>query len=228
MAKTNKFQESERVIFQSLLEETDRGCVLAAHGYLDSQLEDLLRERFLKDGGDEREQQEQISFLLKRGSLAPLSSFYVKASMAFVLGAIDKELFVALTKLNELRRHFAHYHGRVTLTVERSKSIYDALSKESMEVAEVFRKSTVKKELANINAGVSQDAIGVDSEIVQYLFHKILKQTQARDILTAAIFAIIAELEDDIGFVMGMKRFNRIGSFAKWHTPPRRKRKPLP
>ncbi len=120
------------------LDESDRGCVLAVHGYCDGLLGDVLWAKLHAESG---ETDSLIAWLLKDGPQPPLQSFYVKLVVARVLLAIDSHTFQAMVKLNELRNHFAHHPGSVTLNMERAHSIFDLLSPEQKKNSERFPKA---------------------------------------------------------------------------------------
>jgi DNA-binding MltR family transcriptional regulator len=122
--KQPKFPEPKEEIRTVLLEETDRGCVLAAHGFLDDGLERLLRGRFLNQS---KQAQDLVKKLFGDGPQPPLQSFKLKLVMARVLMLFDERSFDAMSKLNTLRVHFAHHPGRVTLNDDRVTAIYNEL-----------------------------------------------------------------------------------------------------
>lgn len=124
-----KLTEGEQNVFLELLLESDRGCVLSAHGFLDGRLEGLLREEF-RPSKVEIDTEHWLNCLFSSGSMPPLQSFYVKAVMARALGMIDRGTFDSLFQLNRLRNHFGHNPGRVTLTEERVAVICDPLRPE--------------------------------------------------------------------------------------------------
>jgi hypothetical protein len=109
------------------IEESDRGCVLAAHGYCDGRLEELLRAKFQVRSG---ETNKLIDSLFNSGHQPLLQSFQMKLVMARVLQLIDEHSFRAFTKFNDLRNHFAHYPGIVTLSAERVRVIHDLMPPE--------------------------------------------------------------------------------------------------
>jgi hypothetical protein len=117
--------------------ESDRGCVLAAHGHLDGLLEELVRAKLRVKSG---ETDGLLDWLLTEGQQPPLQSFYVKLVMVRVLSLIDEHTFSALVKLNALRNHFAHYPGKVTLTVERAQAIYDLMREDTKKYSEFYQK----------------------------------------------------------------------------------------
>lgn len=120
--KRDKFPEPPQEMCRVLLDETDRGCVLAAHGYLDKALEDILRAYFLN-----AETANLLDWFFT-GQQPPWQSFYMKLSIVRLLCLLDAQSHSAMEKLNDLRVHFAHYAGRVSLTDARASSIYDALN----------------------------------------------------------------------------------------------------
>jgi hypothetical protein len=130
--RQQKLQEPDQKIQDALIFESARGCVLVAHGKLDYMLEDLLRAKF---GQPAKDIDELIKWLFEgRGAL--LQSFYVKSVVARVLRLIDDRAFSALNKLNDLRNHFAHYPGEVSLTHDRVDGIYKQLDDKSKKEIE--------------------------------------------------------------------------------------------
>ncbi len=141
--KRKKLTEAEQDIYSALLLESDRGCVLAAHGFLDTELERLLREHFWhKSGGTDKE----LDWLLS-GSNAPIKSFYVRTMMARAIGLIDGKSFDSLVNLNDLRNHFAHYPGRVALTEARVRTIYDPLHQILKGYVQYVERSAARRKL---------------------------------------------------------------------------------
>jgi hypothetical protein len=126
-AKPKLTEAESHSLYLELVLESDRGCVLAAHGHLDGILEKVLREEF-RPRDAERDTGHWLDWLFKSGGQPPLQSFYVKLVTARALGMVDRGPFESLDELNRLRRHFAHYPGRVTLTESRVAAIYDPLA----------------------------------------------------------------------------------------------------
>lgn len=131
--KPKKLEEARQNFANVLLEETDRGCVLVLHGFIDGELEKIIRGRLQgHENNPEFNTKKQLDWLLTDGQRPPMQSFYVKLVFVRVLQLIDAQSFVALTKLNELRVHFAHYPGFVTLTDSRVNVIEQAMNPNSL------------------------------------------------------------------------------------------------
>ena len=60
--------------------------------------------------------------------------------MVRVLYLIDGETFNAFVKLNDLRNHFAHYPGAVTLSIDRVQAIYDSMRADIKKYSEFYQK----------------------------------------------------------------------------------------
>jgi DNA-binding MltR family transcriptional regulator len=106
-------------------QETDRGCVLVATGFLEERLEEILRKKLQVDDGSTNE---LIDRLFDERTQGPFCSFVQRAKLARILLLIDEHTLNTLKALAELRNHFAHHPGPVTLTNERVGKIYDALN----------------------------------------------------------------------------------------------------
>jgi hypothetical protein len=122
--KEGTFAEIQQEIATTLIYESDRGCVLAAQSFMDYQLEGILCMYFHHKSGDT----DSLIKGLFEGSNPLLQSFSLKTRFARILRLIDPESFNALGKLNELRIHFAHHPGPVTLNATRVKRIHDLLN----------------------------------------------------------------------------------------------------
>src|SRR5690242_19486358 len=90
----------EGVAFRHTLDhETDRGCALMAASYVDSQLDELLRKRFVKD-------LDVADNLL--GQAMPLASFSARIDSAYALGLIGPRVRRDIHLIRKIRNEFGH------------------------------------------------------------------------------------------------------------------------
>lgn len=132
-SKVAKFPEPACSQTVALCEESDRGCVLVAHGFAEEALGHLiwasLRQRSVLS--------ENILVGLFR-STGMLYTFSNRAKLAAALGLIDANVYSALVELNDLRVHFAHHRGRVTLTEARVRNIRQHITKKHLATAQYW------------------------------------------------------------------------------------------
>jgi DNA-binding MltR family transcriptional regulator len=107
----------------TLMEESDRGCVLVGAAHLDEEVQTLLRETFENAVEIVRK---AVDPLLK-GGFAPLGSFAARTKLALALGLISSEVHDALEKLRALRNTLAHTTGPFRLSEEQVGSILPKL-----------------------------------------------------------------------------------------------------
>jgi hypothetical protein len=89
-------------VFKALLDESDRGCILVAHAYLDEKIGEFLKILFVHIGGHEAD----IANFLKQWQFNP---FTFKVAMVKACGKIkDNNIIKILDAFNELRNDFAH------------------------------------------------------------------------------------------------------------------------
>jgi hypothetical protein len=110
-----KFSEPVQPRPHDLSEESERGCVLCAHAWIEKLLGDRLREYLLKSSGNDTD---GVASLLE-SDRSLLGAFANRARMARALGIIGDGTHRALIELNQLRVHFAHHAGNVSLTTSR-------------------------------------------------------------------------------------------------------------
>lgn len=122
-------------LINTLMEESDRGCVLVGAAHLDGEVQMLLREKF---EGAEEVVRKAVDPLLK-GGFAPLGSFSARTKLALALGLINSEVHDALDKLRELRNTFAHTTGPVRLSMKQVGSILCKLPAHFQKVVKAFR-----------------------------------------------------------------------------------------
>ena len=90
----------------SLAKETDRGAALMACAYLDNQLAELLKVRFV--------QVESLTKTLIDSPGGPLGSFSVRIDVAYLSGVIPKSAHRDLHLLRKIRNEFAHNPTAIT------------------------------------------------------------------------------------------------------------------
>lgn len=93
--------------FETIKNESDRGCVLVAAAFLDEGLELLLRSRMSKDSAVVKGSIEPLF----SGGVAPLRSFWAKAKLCFSLGLVPDNLHADLMRIRSLRNLFAHSYS---------------------------------------------------------------------------------------------------------------------
>lgn len=128
MPRKPKFTEEDEALVSSLLEESDRGCVLVAHGRLDVLLGKLLRDYFEKHS---EKAEKEINWLFE-GHQPLLGSFRSRLVVARALGLVDADFFNSATQLTALRNHFGHHPGRVKLTSDRVATVADCIGDRNM------------------------------------------------------------------------------------------------
>lgn len=125
-------------LVETLMEESDRGCVLVGVAYLDEEVQLLLRESF----ESAKEVVRKAVDPLLKGGFAPLGSFSARIKLALALGLIDLEVHDVLDRLRELRNAFAHTNGPVRLSKEQVSSILCRLPTYLQKFAKVLRLCT--------------------------------------------------------------------------------------
>ena len=135
-----KFPETQSGILD-LSTESDRGCVLASHAWIEKLLGDNIRNRLTQTGGPGAANVivELIGDDAKNNG-GPISMFAHRARLAFALGLIQHGTYQSLVELNDLRTHFAHHPGKVALTLQRVNAIRGPLA---ADVKHPVRQSTV-------------------------------------------------------------------------------------
>ncbi|HEY5312329.1 MAG TPA: hypothetical protein VIK18_07405 [Pirellulales bacterium] len=101
--------ECLRTVMRVLIDESDRGCVLAGAAWLDELLGNLLMAKFnLESDGAEK----SINFLLVNLPEPPLQNSGRKRHLCRALGLISDEMLERLGNLFRIRsRYFAHFSG---------------------------------------------------------------------------------------------------------------------
>jgi len=133
MRKRTKFSEKACSFERALLRESDRGCVLVAHAFVEEELGNVLRKHFVRVSGSPKE-----SFdALLEGSLG---TFAPRVRMARALGLIDNNMLATLLAVNDLRVHFAHYRGLVTLNTNVTEKLRQTLDTQERQNAQALGK----------------------------------------------------------------------------------------
>jgi len=127
--------EDDITLMRTLLQESDRGCVLVGAAYLDNELEIMLRTNFLNN---EQVIKKNINLLFKGGN-ALLGSFWAKTNIALALGLINNDVYNALDKIRDLRNAFAHKAEPVFLTDDRVAPIHSKLEVYMQKITKAFR-----------------------------------------------------------------------------------------
>lgn len=144
-------QNLEKLIIlkATLALETDRGCALMTAAFLESELESLLKEKFL---GTDKEVEKLFEFN------GPLGTFSSKAKLPYALGLISKSTFQDLEIIRNIRNDFAHNYKFIDFS---TTSIKDKISnlkshlnvKTFQTIRELFE-ITVLAILSEIHAGI--------------------------------------------------------------------------
>ena len=110
-------------IFPELVDESDRGCVLIVHAFVDERLRVLLRAFLSRMSGSNNK---HIDELLRSGQTACLGSYGHRVTMARSLGLIDEDILKGLRALNKVRIPFAH-KAHTKLSSQEVNTIIDNL-----------------------------------------------------------------------------------------------------
>ncbi len=93
-------------ILDELNHQTDRGTAIVGQALLDDILARVIKARFVSMPASRAKDIDQALFL----GAAPLSSFSVKAHLAFAMGFISENSYRDLILINKVRRSFAHVY----------------------------------------------------------------------------------------------------------------------
>src|SRR6185369_4843044 len=102
--------DSTRLI-TTLLEESDRGLVLAGAAFLDDARSELLAATLRVN----LSKKDKDSLFTHSG---PLSSMSSRSLVAYALELIDEDMRKSLDQLRKIRNHYAHFAGITTLPRE--------------------------------------------------------------------------------------------------------------
>lgn len=106
-------------LFETLLNESERGLVLAGVAFLDDALRELLTAAFRGDLSKQDRKQLFTHF-------GPLSSLSSRTVLAYALNLIDERTRLSLDHLRtKIRNHFAHYAGLTPLPEEDIDKLLD-------------------------------------------------------------------------------------------------------
>jgi len=129
-----KIPRSWRLV-KTLLEESDRGAVLAGAAYLDEDLRRLLRRAFqsLSDADDE------LAQLLgdEKNLNAPLQTFSARTQVARAMGLISSIEARALGKVRKLRNKFAHDETVDKITPAMADSVRSVIKELPTQMREI-------------------------------------------------------------------------------------------
>jgi DNA-binding MltR family transcriptional regulator len=95
---------------RTLNSETDRGCALMASAYLEDQIRELLRARFVDDAKTAEE--------VLNEATGPLSTFSSRINLAYLLGLISPATRRELHIIRKIRNDFAHHHRPITFSTD--------------------------------------------------------------------------------------------------------------
>ncbi len=137
MAKTGKKTAKKKVkkkkvgrrfdtvlsVFKLMIKESDRGCVVAAGGFLDEMLEELLRTHLVRMSREET----LVDKLLDAKAKGALGSFGVRIKMAVAMGLVAGKHKSSLEKIGEVRNEFSHNPRLNTLERKHISKIHDSL-----------------------------------------------------------------------------------------------------
>ena len=118
--------DSNRLI-TTLLEESDRGLVLAGAAFLDDALFELLSTTLRVNLSKKDEDSLFTHF-------GPLSSMSSRSLVAYALELIDEQMRRSLDQVRKIRNHYAHFAGITTLPDEDIERLLD-LGEPSIKLA---------------------------------------------------------------------------------------------
>ncbi len=114
-----QMDEVSNRLIATLLEESDRGLVLAGAAFLDEALGDLLSAAFRTD----LSKADRKSLFTHLG---PLNSMSSRTIVAFALSLIDSGTRDSLDQIRAIRNHFAHFAGTAELPVTEIERLLEA------------------------------------------------------------------------------------------------------
>jgi DNA-binding MltR family transcriptional regulator len=124
-------------IMPIMADESDRGCILVAHSYLDEQMGEILKIHFRTFGGAE---ETLLNELLgtTAGGYAPIQGFPLRLKLAIACGMIDSELKGTLEAFNTFRNGFAHRSHTTKLTDDSLKPILNKINNLPPKLIDIF------------------------------------------------------------------------------------------
>jgi DNA-binding MltR family transcriptional regulator len=118
--------ERSMIVTSSLLQESDRGCVLIGAAILEEDVERLLRKYLRGDPFSAKYVDELFRYP------GPCCGFAAKIQIAYLAGLYSKDIFLVLESIRKIRNEFAHGYG--------PRSFKDVLVKPL--IAEVIRRQS--------------------------------------------------------------------------------------
>jgi hypothetical protein len=104
MARPKTFNETFSSFFDSFIDESDRGCVIAIGALLDDMLKELLNTHLTRLSG----QADFIEGMLDPHSHGMLSKFCSRVKLAVSLGIVEFKFSPPLKAIGKVRNEFAH------------------------------------------------------------------------------------------------------------------------
>lgn len=108
--------------FSTIKGESDRGCVLVAAAFLDEALELLLRSRMSTDSQVLKSSIEPLFT-----GIGPLKSFWAKTELCRALRLVPDYEYADLTRIRNLRNHFAHSYVNASFDDAKAVEIVSEL-----------------------------------------------------------------------------------------------------
>lgn len=120
--------KKENLIAQTLVKESDRGCVILAGALLSEALEDLLKSVCRQELADVKSTVDPLF-----QGYAPLSTFSARIQLTFALGLLPRAFRDKIEIIRRLRNDFAHDWGPIDFNDPRCVSRLKLLLKEDRE-----------------------------------------------------------------------------------------------
>lgn len=125
--------------FSSLVQESDRGCVLVGAAFIDEGLEILLRSKTLHDTLTVKVCVDPLF-----AGLGPLRSFWAKTQLCRALDIIDDWMYEDLEKIRNLRNLFAHSYENADFDDQRVIALTEGLMSADKAVREFAKSPTTE------------------------------------------------------------------------------------
>lgn len=180
-------QAEERSLYYMIIDETDRGCVLAGAAFIDEELDALLRAFFVKASNAS---DPDLVFLFSPKRNGPLSTLGVRVRVANAVGLIQKRTRRAIEALKELRNEFAHFAGPVEMTTTKIQRLMDKLDD--------FHRNAIsdpKDTVQSVSEGISAK-LGVDSEDVESILRPLTNVTRSRERIATICLMVFREIRE--------------------------------
>lgn len=169
----------------ALAKETDRGCVLVAVEFLSEAIDALLRDEFAGRTIDQKLQDKLLT-----GVIAPLGTFAMRTTFAYVFGLIPKPTYDALETIRKIRNTCAHRRGLIDLKDNDVKVHIEALERFLCDVSKKPSYSEDEPVFGEMweNAGAAKEhltrerLIFMDSAhlLFAWLFSQVFESRKAR------------------------------------------------